>query len=54
MGFSKKEHYKHNIEALRIAFRLEQEKRQATKTERQQMMLYSGFGGLKFVPNPIR
>ena len=53
MGFSKKEHLKHNIEALRIAFRLEREKRQATETERQQMMLYSGFGGLKFVLNPV-
>ncbi|MFV8326887.1 N-6 DNA methylase [Flavobacterium sp. ZS1P14] len=53
MAFSKKEHLKHNIEALRTAFRLEQEKRQATETERQQMMLYSGFGGLKFVLNPV-
>lgn len=53
MAFSKKEHLKHNIVALRIAFRLEQEKRQSTETERQQMMLYSGFGGLKFVLNPI-
>jgi N12 class adenine-specific DNA methylase len=53
MAFSKKEHLKHNIEALRITFRLEQEKREATETERQQMMLYSGFGGLKFVLNPV-
>jgi hypothetical protein len=53
MGFSKKEHLRYNIEALRIAFRLEREKRQATETERQQMMLYSGFGGLKFVLNPV-
>lgn len=53
MAFSKKEHLKHNIVALRIAFRLEQEKRQSTETERQQMMLYSGFGGLKFVLNPV-
>jgi N12 class adenine-specific DNA methylase len=53
MAFSKKEHLKQNIEALRIAFTLEKEKRQATETERQQMMLYSGFGGLKFVLNPV-
>jgi N12 class adenine-specific DNA methylase len=53
MGFSKKEHLRHNIEALRIAFRLEQDKRQATETELKQMMLYSGFGGLKFVLNPV-
>jgi len=53
MAFSKREHLKQNIEALRIAFTLEKEKRQATETERQQLLQYSGFGGLKFVLNPI-
>jgi hypothetical protein len=42
-----------NIDALRIAFKLEKEKRQATVGERLLMMQYSGFGGLKFVLNPI-
>tara|TARA_R110002126_G_scaffold212000_4_gene358523 strand:- start:547 stop:5988 length:5442 start_codon:yes stop_codon:yes gene_type:complete len=53
MGFSKKQHLQQNIDALRIAFTLEKEKRQATTGERLSMMQYSGFGGLKFVLNPI-
>lgn len=53
MGFSKKQHLQQNIDALRIAFTLEKEKRQATVGERLSMMQYSGFGGLKFVLNPI-
>ena len=53
MGFSKKQHLQQNIDALRIAFSLEKEKRQATVGERLLMMQYSGFGGLKFVLNPI-
>ncbi|MDV3970128.1 DNA methylase [Elizabethkingia anophelis] len=53
MGFSKKQHLQQNIDALRIAFTLEREKRQATVGERLSLMQYSGFGGLKFVLNPI-
>ncbi|MGA9637955.1 N-6 DNA methylase, partial [Flavobacterium sp.] len=53
MGFSKKQHLQQNIDALRIAFILEKENRQASVGERLLMMLYSGFGGLKFVLNPI-
>ncbi|MCK0125249.1 N-6 DNA methylase [Gelidibacter sp. F2691] len=53
MGFSKKQHLQTNIDALRIAFKLEKENRQATVAERLSMMQYSGFGGLKFVLNPI-
>lgn len=53
MGFSKKQHLQQNIYALRIAFKLEKENRQATVGERLLMMQYSGFGGLKFVLNPI-
>ena len=53
MGFSKKQHLQQNIDALRIAFKLEKEKQQATVGERLLMMRYSGFGGLKFVLNPV-
>ena len=53
MGFSKRLHLQQNIEALRTAFKLEKEQRQATAGERLLMMHYSGFGGLKFVLNPI-
>lgn len=54
MGFSKRQHLQSNIHALRIAFKLEQEKRRATEGERQHLMQYSGFGGLKFVLNPVQ
>jgi N12 class adenine-specific DNA methylase len=53
MAFSKREHLRQNIAALCIAFTLEKEKRPAIETERQQLLLYSGFGGLKFVLNPV-
>lgn len=52
MGFNKRQHLQKNIEALRIAFTLERENRQATEQERLLMMQYSGFGGLKFILNP--
>ncbi|MCL8537640.1 N-6 DNA methylase [Chryseobacterium gallinarum] len=53
MGFNKRDHLRQNIDALRIAFTLEKEKRNATVGERLLMMQYSGFGGLKFVLNPV-
>ena len=52
MAFNQREHLKLNIEALRVMFRLEKEKRQATEAERQQLLQYSGFGGIKFILNP--
>lgn len=53
MAFSKREHLKQNIEALRLAFYLDKWGRNATETERQYLMRYSGFGGLKFVLNSV-
>ncbi|ALR32440.1 DNA methylase [Chryseobacterium sp. IHB B 17019] len=53
MGFGKRQHLKANIDALRIAFTLGKEKRMASLEERKLLMQYSGFGGLKFVLNPI-
>jgi len=54
MGFSKRQHLQSNIDSLRIAFKLEKEKRKASAGERLLMMQYSGFGGLKFVLNPAQ
>jgi N12 class adenine-specific DNA methylase len=54
MGFSKHQHLQKNIDALRIAFKLEKENRKASVGERLLMMQYSGFGGLKFVLNPAQ
>lgn len=53
MGFNKKQHLQQNIDALRIAFKLEKENREASVGERLLMMQYSGFGCLKFVLNPV-
>ena len=53
MGVSKTQHLQQNIDALRSAFKLEKEKRQAPVGDRLLMMQYSGFGGLKFVLNPV-
>lgn len=54
MGFSKRQHLQRNIDALRIAFKLEKENGKASVGERLLMMQYSGFGGLKFVLNPAQ
>lgn len=53
MAFNKKQHLQQNLDALRIAFKLEKENRQASVDERLLMMQYSGFGGLKFVLTPV-
>jgi hypothetical protein len=51
MGFSKRFHLQQNIDALRIVFKLEKEKRQATVGERCYDAIQR-IGGLKFVLNP--
>jgi hypothetical protein len=40
------------MEAIRIAFTLDREKRRATETEREVLQQYSGFGGIKCILNP--
>ncbi|WP_312078515.1 Eco57I restriction-modification methylase domain-containing protein [Chryseobacterium sp.] len=52
MGFSKKQHLLNNIEAIKLAFEIEKDKRPATDSEKEALRLYSGFGGLKFILNP--
>jgi len=53
MSFSKKQHLQQNINVLQTVFNLENEKRLATAEERILLMQYSGFGGLKFILNPV-
>ena len=53
MGFNKGLHLRQNIGALQVAFALEKENRAPTSAERELLMCYSGFGGLKFILNPI-
>lgn len=52
MAYNKKAHLRDNIEAIRIAFALDKEKRQATDDEKEKLSAYSGFGGIKAVLNP--
>lgn len=52
MAYNKKAHLRDNIEAIRIAFALDREKRQASDAEKEKLIAYSGFGGIKAVLNP--
>ncbi len=52
MAFNKKARLRDNIEAIRLAFSLDKEGRQATPAERETLEAYCGFGGIKAVLNP--
>ena len=54
MAYNKKAHLLTNIEAIRIAFALDREKREATESERAILKQYSGFGGIKCILNPAQ
>ena len=54
MSYNRKAHLQTNIEAIRIAFALDREKRRATDEERAILQQYSGFGGLKCILNPAQ
>jgi hypothetical protein len=49
MAFNKKAHLATNIEAIRIDFTLDREKRRATDEERAVLQKYCGFGGIKCI-----
>lgn len=52
MGYNRQQTMRDNIEAIRLAFRLGAEKRNAqTAEEREILGKYSGFGGLKCILN---
>ncbi|MDR0430237.1 MAG: N-6 DNA methylase [Tannerellaceae bacterium] len=52
MAFNKKARLRDNIEAIRLVFSLDREKRQATPAEREILEAYCGFGGIKAVLSP--
>ena len=54
MSYNRKAHLQTNIEAIRIAFVLDREKRKATGEERTVLQQYSGFGGIKCILNPAQ
>jgi len=49
MAFSKEQHLKDNIRALEIISLLDQESRKATTAEKEELVKFSGFGGLSFI-----
>lgn len=53
MAFDKKRHLQQNIDAIRTVFNLEKEGRSSTDQEKLLLKKFSGFGGLKFILNPI-
>ena len=53
MAYNRKAHLKDNIEAIRLMFRLEKERRAATPEELAALAAYSGFGGIKAVLSPF-
>jgi N12 class adenine-specific DNA methylase len=52
MSYNKRTHLRQNIDAIKLALKLDKEKRQATAKEREILSLYSGFGGIKAILNP--
>lgn len=52
MSYNKRTHLRQNIDAIKLALKLDKEKRQATPQEREILSLYSGFGGIKAILNP--
>ncbi len=51
-SYNRKAHLQANIEAIKVAFTLDKEKRSATPEEIDTLKQYSGFGGLKCILNP--
>ncbi len=52
MAYNKKQTLIANTKAIQTLFRLEEEHRSPTETEREILSQYNGFGGLKCVLNP--
>ena len=52
MAFNRKAKLRDNIEAIRTAFELDGAQRTATPEERERLVRYCGFGGLKCILNP--
>lgn len=51
-AYNKKAHLRANIEAIKVAFALDKEKRIATTEELEVLRGYTGFGGLKCILSP--
>ncbi|MDR1201706.1 MAG: SAM-dependent methyltransferase [Tannerellaceae bacterium] len=52
MSYNKRTHLRQNIDAIRLALKLDREHREATPGEREILAAYSGFGGVKAILSP--
>lgn len=52
MSYNKKTHLRDNIDAIKLALRLDKDKTKATPEEREILARYSGFGGIKAILSP--
>jgi len=52
MSYNKRTHLRQNIDAIKLALRLDKEQKKATPEEREILAKYSGFGGIKAILNP--
>ncbi|HBK41893.1 MAG TPA: DNA methylase [Porphyromonadaceae bacterium] len=52
MSYNKRTHLRQNIDAVKLALRLDKEQKRATPEEREILANYSGFGGIKAILNP--
>jgi hypothetical protein len=53
MSFNKEKHLRANIDAIKLCFRLEKEKRSPSPEETKALKQYAGFGALKCILNPV-
>ncbi len=51
MSYNKRTHLRLNIDAIKLALRLDKEQKKATPEEREILAKYSGFGGIKAILN---
>lgn len=54
MSFNKEKHLGANIEAIKLCFQIEKEKRSPAQDETKALKQYSGFGALKCILNPVK
>ena len=52
MSYNKRTHLRQNIDAIKLALKLDKEHREATPEEREILAAYSGFGGIKAILSP--
>ncbi|MDR1202109.1 MAG: SAM-dependent methyltransferase, partial [Tannerellaceae bacterium] len=52
MSYNKRTHLRQNIDAIKLALKLDKEHREATLEEREILAAYSGFGGIKAILSP--